>query len=174
MAMLVPLVLALLHTVAAQASTARAEMFTSTTKRRSLSSQSDADSDGPSEQEERPTVGITFGRLLISLVATILLWSTSLRVVNENTVAVKQRQAALAVWNRCNREKPDEKKRYLDTGCLKADFVKKLTDQANHTAGVCHSHSSSHFNSPELNAFTTWGPAGCSMRSLASGHRVHW
>ena len=54
---------------------------------------------------------------------------TSLRIVNENTVAVKQRQAALAVWNRCNREKPDEKKRYLDTSCLKADFVKKLTDR---------------------------------------------
>lgn len=44
---------------------------------------------------------------------------------------------------------------------LKSKLVKKLTDQANHTAGICHSHSSHHTNGgPELNAFTTWGPSG--------------
>ncbi len=43
---------------------------------------------------------------------------------------------------------------------LKRKLVKKLTDQANHTAGICHSHSSHHTNGPELNAFTTWGPSG--------------
>ena len=45
-------------------------------------------------------------------------------MINENTVAVKQRQAALAVWNRCNRDK-----KRLDPECLKADFVKKITDK---------------------------------------------
>ena len=43
---------------------------------------------------------------------------------------------------------------------LKNKLVKKLTDQVNHTAGICHSHSSHHTNGPELNAFTTWGPSG--------------
>ena len=49
---------------------------------------------------------------------------TSVRIINENTVAAKQRQAAIAVWNRCNRDKKS-----LDAECLKADFVKKLTDR---------------------------------------------
>ena len=49
---------------------------------------------------------------------------TSPRVINENTVAVKQRQAAMAVWNRCNVDKKG-----LDHACLAADFKKKLTDK---------------------------------------------
>jgi len=46
---------------------------------------------------------------------------TSIRVINENTVAAKQRQAALAVWKRCSKDNA------LDTECLSADFVTKLT-----------------------------------------------
>jgi len=49
---------------------------------------------------------------------------TSVRIINENTVAAKQRQAAMAVWARCNRDKKS-----LDAECLKADFVKKLTER---------------------------------------------
>ena len=49
---------------------------------------------------------------------------TSVKIINENTVAAKQRLAALAVWNRCNRDK-----KYMDTKCLSADFVKKLSDK---------------------------------------------
>ena len=49
---------------------------------------------------------------------------TSVKIINENTVAAKQRLAALAVWNRCNRDK-----KTLDTDCLRADFVKKLSDK---------------------------------------------
>ena len=45
-------------------------------------------------------------------------------MINENTVAVKQRQAAVAVWNRCNVDK-----KALDQDCLRQDFVKKLTDK---------------------------------------------
>ena len=46
---------------------------------------------------------------------------TSVRVINENTVAARQRQAAIAVWNRCNVDKKG-----LDHDCLKQDFVQKL------------------------------------------------
>ena len=46
---------------------------------------------------------------------------TSPRIINENNVAVKQRQAAMAVWNRCNVDKKG-----LDHDCLKQDFVQKL------------------------------------------------
>jgi len=49
---------------------------------------------------------------------------TSVRVVNENTVAAKQRQAAMAVWNRCNVDK-----KRLDEKCLKEDFVTKLGEK---------------------------------------------
>jgi len=49
---------------------------------------------------------------------------TSVRTVNENTVAAKQRLAALAVWNKCN---VDKKK--LDPECLRSDFVAKLTEK---------------------------------------------
>ena len=49
---------------------------------------------------------------------------TSIRVINENTVAVKQRQAAVAVWNRCNVDK-----KALNPDCLREDFVKKLSDK---------------------------------------------
>ena len=49
---------------------------------------------------------------------------TSVKSVNENTVAVKQRIAALPVWNRCNRDK-----KYLDHDCLRKDFVKKISDK---------------------------------------------
>ena len=49
---------------------------------------------------------------------------TSPRVINENNVAVKQRQAAMAVWNRCNVDKKG-----LDHTCLANDFKKKLTDK---------------------------------------------
>lgn len=48
----------------------------------------------------------------------------SVRVINENTVAVKQRTAALAVWNKCNVDK-----KALDHECLRRDFVKKLTEK---------------------------------------------
>jgi len=51
---------------------------------------------------------------------------TSVRVINENNVAVRQRQAALAVWNRCNVDKKG-----MDNDCLRQDFVKKLTDKVN-------------------------------------------
>eukprot|EP00908_Phaeocystis_cordata_P004612 Transcript_1501.p1 GENE.Transcript_1501~~Transcript_1501.p1 ORF type:complete len:653 (+),score=175.84 Transcript_1501:949-2907(+) len=51
---------------------------------------------------------------------------TSPRIINENNVAVKQRQAAMAVWNRCNVEK-----KALDHTCLANDFKKKLTDKVN-------------------------------------------
>lgn len=43
---------------------------------------------------------------------------------------------------------------------LKRELVKKLSDQDNHTAGICHSHSNHRSPGPELNAFTTWGPSG--------------
>lgn len=46
---------------------------------------------------------------------------TSVRVINENNVAAKQRQAAMAVWNRCNKDKKS-----LDHDCLAKDFVKKV------------------------------------------------
>jgi len=49
---------------------------------------------------------------------------TSMRTVNENTVAAKQRLAALAVWNRCNVDK-----KRLDPSCLRDDFVAKLTEK---------------------------------------------
>ena len=51
---------------------------------------------------------------------------TSPRIINENNVAVKQRQAAMAVWNRCNVDKKS-----LDHTCLANDFKKKLTDKVN-------------------------------------------
>jgi len=51
---------------------------------------------------------------------------TSVRVINENTVAPRQRQAAIAVWNRCNVDKKS-----LGTECLRQDFTKKLTDKIN-------------------------------------------
>ena len=43
------------------------------------------------------------------------------QIINENTVAAKQRLAALAVWNRCN----TRDKKLMDADCLRADFVKK-------------------------------------------------
>lgn len=43
---------------------------------------------------------------------------------------------------------------------LKTKVVKRLTNQANHTAGICHSHSGHRASGPDLNAFTTWGPSG--------------
>ena len=49
---------------------------------------------------------------------------TSVRLINENSVASKQRLAALAVWNKCNVEK-----KRLDTECLRNDFVAKLTER---------------------------------------------
>lgn len=49
---------------------------------------------------------------------------TSIRVINENVVAAKQRAAAVAVWNRCNVDKKS-----LGTECLRQDFTKKLTDK---------------------------------------------
>ena len=49
---------------------------------------------------------------------------TMVKTINENTVSVKQRQAAIAVWNRCNRDK-----KALDPKCLQEDFVKKLTEK---------------------------------------------
>ena len=45
-------------------------------------------------------------------------------------MAAKQRQAAVAVWNRCNVAKSS-----LDHGCLKEDFVKKLTDKVHRRDG---------------------------------------
>jgi len=51
---------------------------------------------------------------------------TSPKIINENNVAVKQRQAAMAVWNRCNVDK-----KALDHTCLANDFKKKLTDKVN-------------------------------------------
>jgi len=65
---------------------------------------------------------------------------TSVRVVNENTVAAKQRQAAIAVWNRCNREK-----KALDKDCLRADFVKKLTDKVEAEVTKLDSCASQHW-----------------------------
>ena len=55
---------------------------------------------------------------------------TSVKTINENTVAAKQRLAALSVWNRCN---VDKKK--LDPECLKADFVTKLTEKVDFETG---------------------------------------
>ncbi|KAL3929996.1 MAG: hypothetical protein SGPRY_001721 [Prymnesium sp.] len=49
---------------------------------------------------------------------------SSIRVINENVVAAKQRAAAVAVWNRCNVDKKS-----LGTECLRQDFTKKLTDK---------------------------------------------
>jgi len=51
---------------------------------------------------------------------------TSVKIINENNVAVKQRLAAVAVWNRCNIDKKS-----LDKDCLRQDFVKKLSDKVN-------------------------------------------
>jgi hypothetical protein len=55
---------------------------------------------------------------------------TSVRVINENTVAAKQRLAAVAVWNRCNVDK-----KRLDPECLKTDFVTKLKDKIDYEQG---------------------------------------
>lgn len=49
---------------------------------------------------------------------------TSIRVINENTVAAKQRLAAMAVWKRCNVDSKG-----LKADCLREDFIKKLTDK---------------------------------------------
>ena len=49
---------------------------------------------------------------------------TSVQMINQNTVAPKQRLAALAVWNRCNVDK-----KRLDPACLKDDFVAKLSEK---------------------------------------------
>lgn len=48
---------------------------------------------------------------------------TSIRAINENTVAQRQRQAALKVWQTCNVDKKG-----LDQDCLRRDFVEKLTN----------------------------------------------
>mmetsp|Transcript_25146 Transcript_25146/g.81887 ORF Transcript_25146/g.81887 Transcript_25146/m.81887 type:complete len:839 (+) Transcript_25146:3-2519(+) len=47
---------------------------------------------------------------------------TSMRVINENNVAPKQRAAAVKVWNECSVDKKG-----LDHDCLRRDFVDKLS-----------------------------------------------
>jgi len=49
---------------------------------------------------------------------------TSVKMINENTVAARQRLAAMAVWNRCNKDKKG-----MDLTCLANDFVKKISEK---------------------------------------------
>jgi hypothetical protein len=70
---------------------------------------------------------------------------TSVRVINENTVAAKQRQAALLVWNRCNADK-----KALEHECLRQDFEKKLSDRV--TAEMEKLHACAKVNYDDLGA----------------------
>lgn len=43
---------------------------------------------------------------------------------------------------------------------LKSGIVKRMTNQPNHTSGVCNSHIAPPARGPPLNAWTLWGPSG--------------
>ena len=52
---------------------------------------------------------------------------TSVRLINENNVAPRQRLASLAVWRNCNMNGNMSHSGKLDPACLQEDFVHKLT-----------------------------------------------